>query len=125
MLHIGIQVNRLRFPTIIICPKNAGNGCSMPATNTKFCLDALNETMIKKNVAETLPGLEENVLRQLVAYAIASAGIDNMDRILKRINDTELARLRGLLESWKGDRSSSSFYNTLFSTYGYTCEEVG
>lgn len=81
--------------------------------------------MVKRSVAERLPGLEENVIRQLVAYAIAGAGIDNMDRVLKRVNETELARLRALFESWKGDRSSSSFYDTLFSTYGYTCEEVG
>lgn len=67
---------------------------------------------------------DENTLRNLIIYAIAGAGFDNMQPFLKRFNTESLERFHDTFAQWIGNRTRSEFYQTLFEDYGYECEDV-
>lgn len=63
-------------------------------------------------------------MRHLLAYTIASAGWNNADHILRNVSTRELDELEKLLYIWMDGRSVADFFETLFGTYGYRCDEV-
>ncbi|KAH7689538.1 Protein DEL-8, partial [Aphelenchoides avenae] len=68
--------------------------------------------------------MDEESIRQMVAYAIAGAGVHDMEKILKKFTVDSRMRLTRLFRKWVGKRSYEVFYKTLFETYGYRCDEA-
>uniref|UniRef100_A0AC35G5D9 Uncharacterized protein n=1 Tax=Panagrolaimus sp. PS1159 TaxID=55785 RepID=A0AC35G5D9_9BILA len=63
------QKRDLRYPNITLCPKNP---------------DSINLTMIKEDIYMYIPDLNDTDATNLITFAIAGSGFDNMDTISRR-----------------------------------------
>lgn len=90
--------------------------------------DAQNQTRVREDMMKHLgpywSRLDEDGIRHMAAYAIAGAGIGDMEKILQKFTAANRMRLNRLFRKWLGKRSYEVFYKTLFETYGYRCDEV-
>lgn len=84
----------------------------------------MNETLVLEDVRRHLPNISRTRFRRLVAYAVAGAGFDNMDKIVRDLGEDDLQRLKVLLKKWMGSRNHSAFFQTLFGDYGYTYDDA-
>ncbi|KAH7707770.1 Protein DEL-7 [Aphelenchoides avenae] len=104
---------RIRFPTMYVCPKSP---------------DAQNQTRVREDMMKHLgpywSRLDEDGIRHMAAYAIAGAGIGDMEKILQKFTAANRMRLNRLFRKWLGKRSYESFYKTMFETNGYRCDEM-
>lgn len=63
-------------------------------------------------------------MRKLIAYAIAGAGVGNMESIINKIPPKQREEMEDLLKTWRGSRSLYAFYTNLLERNGYTCDDV-
>ncbi|KAH7707768.1 Protein DEL-7 [Aphelenchoides avenae] len=68
--------------------------------------------------------MNEQDIRHMVAYAIAGAGIRDMEDVLKPLTVASQMRLNRLFRKWLGKRSYEAFYKTMFEMNGYRCDEM-
>ncbi|KAH7719715.1 Protein DEL-7 [Aphelenchoides avenae] len=101
------QDPRMLFPGIVLCPKNP---------------DALNYPAVIADIRKRMPYLDRVTIGKLVTYAIAGAGLDNVDPDVHFITPY-IGRLDALFRRWKGRKTHAEFYRDLFETNGYKCEQ--
>uniref|UniRef100_A0A914NGH7 Uncharacterized protein n=1 Tax=Meloidogyne incognita TaxID=6306 RepID=A0A914NGH7_MELIC len=104
----------LPMPVLVICPKNP---------------DALKYNLILKDINRRLPRMDRVTIGRLISFAIAGAGFSNVGQFMRRrikenISDHQTQHLYSLFRRWRGYRSLSEFYDTLFNKYGYTCKDL-
>uniref|UniRef100_A0A915DD72 Uncharacterized protein n=1 Tax=Ditylenchus dipsaci TaxID=166011 RepID=A0A915DD72_9BILA len=102
------QKSRMLLPSVTVCPKNP---------------DTLNYGMVIRDIGKKLPRMDRITLARLMAFAIAGAGFNNVDTVLKQVTPDEMTKLSSLFRRWKGSRTLVEFYKDLFEKYGYKCEE--
>lgn len=123
--EISVQVERLRFPEFILCPKTAGKQGGLALKQVSVVsLDTLNRTLVMSDLKRHVGEVGPDEMRNLLAFAVGGAGLDNMDPLLDKLTDSDLLRLQQLFLQWTGGRSLPVFYDMLFNRYGYTCNEV-
>lgn len=95
-------------------------------SNAGSSLDALNETLVKRDLLERLPGLNEALIRDVLIYAMAGAGfdVDAAKDLLNNASEAHLSDIKTHLHTWRNGRNPREFYQTLFEAYGYTCEDM-
>ncbi|KAH7696739.1 Protein DEL-7 [Aphelenchoides avenae] len=102
----------MKLPTIFVCPKNP---------------DSLNRTLVsadmRKHLGRWMPKDKESI-RKLVAYAIAGAGFQNMDKYVKEFTVDDLDRLNRLFRKWLDGRKVVAFFRLLFERLNYSCNEL-
>lgn len=62
--YIIKHAKRIQFPSVIVCPKNP---------------DALKIEAISTEIRQTIPKIVNSTVKELIGYAIADAGFQNMD----------------------------------------------
>lgn len=67
---------------------------------------------------------DKESIRKLVAYAIAGAGFQNMDKYVKEFTVDDLDRLNRLFRKWLDGRKVVAFFRLLFERLNYSCNEV-
>lgn len=100
----------MEYPSVILCPKNP---------------DAVNETTVMEEIADSVPEADNVTAALMLAYVIADAGFANMDKKLRPLDAAEHERIQQLIMRWRGGASALEFYQSLFGTHGFKCQEVG
>lgn len=114
---------RLRFPDVYVCPRTPGKR-SFLVVFKPASTDAFNETKLKHDIALRLPVRNASTYRDLLTYATVSAGFHVGKEALCNKSPAELHGLKRMFDIWRDERDLTSFYDTLFNQYGYTCDEV-
>ncbi|KAI6174375.1 hypothetical protein M3Y98_01183300 [Aphelenchoides besseyi] len=138
------KVNGLKFPTIVVCPKNP---------------DSIDVQKVIREIRKKIPHLTPIEAGNLISFAIAGAGFHNMEPVILRFTSLKNQRLSSHFLRWKGNRSYkkvtwnpicslnrilenpilpskyilrlqeqkdsfANFYDDLFIKYGYKCEDL-
>ncbi|KAH7709779.1 Protein DEL-7 [Aphelenchoides avenae] len=108
-----VPQERLRMPTIYICPKNP---------------DSFNQTLVlndmRKHLGRNWRQMNETRIRQLLEYAIAGAGFHNVEKIVAKFTQEDKARLSRLFRKWVDGRAYETFFKLLFERYAYRCRDL-
>ncbi|KAH7716190.1 Protein DEL-7 [Aphelenchoides avenae] len=88
--------------------------------------NALNETLVRRDLLERTPGLSEMLTRDILVYAMAGAGLDfdAAKDLLNNASEAHLCEVKTLFHKWRNGRNPREFYQTMFEAYGYTCEDM-
>jgi hypothetical protein len=123
-LKFAFKVKRLQFPSVIVCPKNP---------------DALKMDKVEDDIRRYIPTINNQTLKELIGYAIADAGFQNIDKlsefftlftnliyflvknITKKNRHDEMIKM---LTTWRDNRTIYEFYTDLFERNGYRCDEA-
>ncbi|KAE9548829.1 hypothetical protein FO519_007965 [Halicephalobus sp. NKZ332] len=100
---------QLLYPTIVVCPKNA---------------DTLNYTLVRRDIETRISGMDNTSMNQLIAFAVAGAGFDNMSPAISNFTDADINRVNSYFHRWRGTRSYSTFFRQLFEDFGYSCNKL-
>ncbi|VDD92311.1 unnamed protein product [Enterobius vermicularis] len=102
-------VDRLQFPSLVICPKNA---------------DAIHIEGVLDDLARHVHGLDRIVALDVLRFAIAGFGFANFEEDIQKWNDETVDNLGNYYYMWRDNRTEEEMFHLIFEHYGYTCEEV-
>ncbi|CAD6197599.1 unnamed protein product [Caenorhabditis auriculariae] len=102
-----LPTDRLKFPTLVFCPKNA---------------DALHFYPILEDMYQRLGYMENNTNMDIIQYAIAGFMFSNVD--LDKYNSTYLNTLNDYYLKWRGERSQLEMFDFVYNQNGYNCSDL-
>uniref|UniRef100_A0A0N5AL20 Sodium channel protein Nach n=1 Tax=Syphacia muris TaxID=451379 RepID=A0A0N5AL20_9BILA len=103
------QVNSLRLPSIIICPRNA---------------DAIHLDELIDNVRSVVPLIDNITVRNVIRFAISGLGFSAFDEATRIWTNSTIESLSAYYETWKNNRSDDEMFKLILEDYGYTCKET-
>ncbi|KAE9414579.1 hypothetical protein Angca_001136, partial [Angiostrongylus cantonensis] len=104
-----VPAKRLKFPSLVFCPKNS---------------DVIHLKPILNDMRSRIGQIESDVAYDVIRFLIAGSGFPNVDVDTWNDDYRQVLELNSLFLQWRGNRTQYEIFDFVFNKNGYTCQEM-